>query len=69
MWKTGIAGGDVRLFRPDAKFDYISSWDISKVSGTILAKVLDKELVVSSISKEESVKTMIRDDMPEFFTK
>ena len=37
-WKAGINAGEVKLYCPDVKFDYISHIDMGKVSGTILVK-------------------------------
>lgn len=38
LWKAGISTGEVKLFCPEAKFDYISPMDMGRVSGTILTK-------------------------------
>lgn len=36
-WKQGIADGEVKLYCPEAKFDYIAPVDMGTVSGKILA--------------------------------
>ena len=38
FWSKGIADGEVKLYCPEAKFDYITPVDMGRVGGSILAK-------------------------------
>ena len=37
QWKGGINAGELKVFCPEARFDYITPIDMGRVSGTILA--------------------------------
>jgi len=59
-WKKGIEKGEVKLYCPEAKFDYIAPDDMGRVSGAILAGKHGDETIVplfgpEMTSQEEAV--------------
>ena len=67
QWFQGYKDGNVKLFHPEAKFDYITPLDMGRVSGTILAKGRqeggDKTPVLfgpEPLSQESAVQTIAK---------